>query len=130
MSMILATVRLTFNVFETDRDCIIGLESLLLHYMEVFQNKLSQVKSQLSLFLSTHVYPKEPGGRQVDIESLRTGLHQGQEILVGKGIVAQAPEELGADSEYKQRFTIPKTSIDSYNAEAAKILDKRLYNNK
>jgi len=39
--------KITFNVFETDRVCIIGLESLLLHFMDAFQGKLQEVKSNI-----------------------------------------------------------------------------------
>ena len=86
------TAPLVFQVFDTQRVCIIGLESLVLSFLEVLGHRLRQVKESLSrrgvgpipsLYLSSQVYPKEPGGRSVDLSTTRTALTEGQEIQVG-----------------------------------------------
>ena len=125
--------RITFNVFETDRVCIIGLESLLLHFMDAFQGKLQEVRSNIcalrqspALFLSTHVFPQEPGGHVIDVNKVKTLLKKGDTIAVGDGTIAQAPEELDHGSEYKELFSIPKSNMDRYLESTAQMIDADL----
>jgi len=130
------SARIQYNVFDTERFCIIGLESLLLHFMDALQGRLSQLSDKLkhpdcgetrpSLFLSTHVYPKEPGGREVDLESLRTTLVKGDQILIANGTVEEAPEEIGSEDQYKQLFSIPRTSREKYLDTTEKMINPAL----
>ena len=48
------SAKITYIVFETDRVCIIGFESLLLHFMDAFQTKLQEVKKQYLCFARNH----------------------------------------------------------------------------
>jgi len=125
--------KITYNVFETDRVCIIGSESLLLHFMDAFQDKLQEVKNNVwasrktpALFLPTHVFPQEPGGHVIDVDKIKTLLEKGDTIAVGDGTIAQAPEELDHESEYKELFSVPKSNMERYLESTGQMIDANL----
>ena len=112
-----ASALLSFVVFESQRNCIIGLESLVLHFLEVFKEKLELLKSTLSnsskrqLNAIAKLFPTEPGKVQLDPADFRTELEEGEEIIIATGQQTLAPEEDTMDEEFKEIFAIPVKSV-------------------
>ena len=108
------TAMLNFVVFESARHCIIGLESLVLHFLDTFQAKLQVLKEELhrqgrgeELNAITKLFPKEPGKVQPEPADFATELKVGEEIVISNGEQTLAQEEDTREEELKEIFAVP-----------------------
>ena len=108
------TALLNFVVFESARHCIIGLESLVLHFLDTFQAKLQVLKEELhrqgrgeELNAITKLFPKEPGKVQPEPADFATELKVGEEIVISNGEQTLAQEENTREEELKEIFAVP-----------------------
>ena len=109
--------KLSFVVFQSSRQCIIGLESLVLHFLNTFQEKLQLLKAEINaaehpteLNNIIKLFPKEPGKHQLEPSDFATELKRGEEILVSDGTQDIAEEEDTADDELKEIFAVPEAT--------------------
>jgi len=79
-----------------------------------------------ALFLSSHVFPQEPGGHEIDVDKIKALLRKGDTIAVGNGTIAQAPVELDHESEYKELFSVPKSNMERYLESTGQMIDADL----
>ena len=126
---------LTYVVFESNRKCIIGLESLVLHFLDTFQEKLQLLKAEISksdnpeeLNNILKLFPKEPGKLQLEPADFATELKQGEEILISDGSQTLAEEEDTAEEEQKEVFAIPEATDGLSEELISKIVGEDLKN--
>ena len=106
-----------FNIFETERPCIIGLESLLLHFHSTFTTRLDTIRKYLMPYqinTVTKLLPLEPKHMQLDKNLYKTALKPGEETIIATGEELRAPEEDTAEQEYKEIFSVPSTPLQAY----------------
>ena len=118
------TARLSFVVFDSGRDCIIGLESLVIHFLEVFHDKLQLLQKEYHglnnmtpLNEIAKLFPKEPGKVVIDRADFATELKLGEEILISSGEEFLAPEEDTRDEEEKELFAVPPPPANGLTEE-------------
>jgi len=127
------TARLSYVVFESGRDCIIGLESLVIHFLEVFHDKLQLLQKEFHglnamtpLNEIAKLFPKEPGKVEIPRADFQTEMEQGEEILISSGEEFLAPEEDTKDEEQKEIFNVPPPSTGLTQEEIEKIVPEEL----
>jgi len=120
------TAEIKCHVFETTRPLIIGLESLVMYFSELFIKRLEELRfhlQQLDLngekhsinMLSDLLYPREPYGHSIDSKVIRTTLKAGEEVQIGYGFDEVAEEEATAEAEYRDVFDIAPTTVQEYH---------------
>ena len=121
------SAQLSYVVFQSGRSCIIGLESLVLHFLDTFQEKLQALKEDIhrlghieNLNEILKLFPKEPGKLQPDPADFATELQRGEEIMISDGTQDLASEEDTAEEELKEVFAIP----DATDGLSDELLDK------
>ena len=100
-----------FEVFDTGRDMILGMRSLLRDFFPVLSNRVHQIRHVLScaeeekkalynldLTIGSPKYPKEPKGHRVDVA---TDMAEGEIRALHPGPEEEAEELQDIDNEYK-----------------------------
>lgn len=135
------SARVIYNVFDSQRELIMGLETLALHFVEALQGRLTNLRQKLlingkrnplfpaSIHASVQIYPREPGNHVVDLASTQTHLNIREECLMADGVVVEAPEEGNAGSELKELFAVPRTNREGYVSKIKNMIDPGLYQN-
>ena len=121
--------RLTFVVFDSSRECIIGLESLVIHFLDLFHSKLKLLQTTIygthSLNALAKLFPKEPGKHTIDPADVQTGLERGEEVWLGESI-EEAPEEQSSEEEHKEIFRVPPPALGLTEEELTGMVPEEL----